>query len=101
MADLNQNPWVAAGAANQTLLGSALDMFKLFLMGYGAYTLVKKAGSFIGNFFTTKEVPVETVYRDEPAEQEEEAEYPGKPEVLRVNPSRRRVRRVVRRRKVR
>ena len=97
MADLNQNPWVAAGAANQTLLGSALDMFKLFLMGYGAYTLVKKAGSFIGGFFTTKEVPVETISRGEP-ELEEEVEYPGSPEVLRVNPSRRR-RRVIRRKR--
>jgi len=102
MADpnsLNQNPWVAAGGAvNQSLMSSAFDMLKLFLMGYGAYALLKKAGGFVGGLFQAKQVPVEEV--GEPEEEEIEEEVPaGSPQVIRVNPSRRRVRRVIRRRR--
>ena len=98
MADLNQNPWVAAGTAvDKTFMTSAFDMLKLFLMGYGAYALIKKASGFVGGLFQPKEVIVESI--GEPQESDVEVESPGgQPEVIRINP-RRRVRRVVRRRR--
>jgi hypothetical protein len=93
---LNPNPWVAAGAAvDKTFMTSAFDLLKLFLMGYGAYTLIKKAGSFVGNFFKPKEVVIEEIGEPEGTIVESERA----PEVIRVNPAYRRRRRVIRRRR--